>query len=188
MLKHGILGLLNYGDMTGYEIMGVFRDSLRFFWTAQTSQIYRELQGMEKKGWVTQTHVPQKGKPDKNVYSITEKGKKELLLWLTEDVEDSIRSPLLMKTFFRGELSLDKNIDYFKSLLEASVFPDGIEIPKESAARYAKEIENGEKALYWQMTLEFGMMYEQMFRAWCGRCVEKLERFKEERSNENSGD
>ncbi len=49
MLKHGILGLLNYHDMTGYEIMEVFRDSLRFFWSAQTSQIYRELQTLEKK-------------------------------------------------------------------------------------------------------------------------------------------
>ena len=50
MLKHGILGLLNYGDMTGYEIKDVFEHSLNFFWTAQTSQIYRELQTIEKKG------------------------------------------------------------------------------------------------------------------------------------------
>ena len=28
MLKHGILGLLNYGSMTGYEINRTFRDSL----------------------------------------------------------------------------------------------------------------------------------------------------------------
>ena len=45
MLKHGILGLLNYHSLTGYEIMEVFRDSLNFFWSAQTSQIYRELGG-----------------------------------------------------------------------------------------------------------------------------------------------
>ena len=43
MLKHGILGLLNYGDMTGYEIREAFESSLKFFWPAQTSQIYREL-------------------------------------------------------------------------------------------------------------------------------------------------
>lgn len=49
MLKHGILGLLNYGDMTGYEIMKVFRDSLSFFWTANTSQIYRELNTLKKR-------------------------------------------------------------------------------------------------------------------------------------------
>lgn len=188
VLKHGILGLLNYGGMTGYEIMGVFRDSLRFFWTAQTSQIYRELQGMEKRGWVTQTHVPQQGKPDKNLYSITEEGKRELLSWLEADVEDSIRSPLLMKTFFRGELSVDENIDYFKSLMESNVFPEGSDVPAQSAGLYAKRVDRPEKALYWQMTLEFGMMYEQMFHAWCGRCIEALEQVKEERENEHSGD
>ena len=28
MLKHGILGLLNYGNMTGYEIREIFNKSL----------------------------------------------------------------------------------------------------------------------------------------------------------------
>lgn len=187
MLKHGILGLLNYGDMTGYEIMGVFRDSLQFFWTAQTSQIYRELQGMEKRGWVSQTHVPQQGKPDKNVYSITEDGRKELLAWLAEDISDSIRSPILMKTFFRGELSLDKNIDYFKSLRMTRVFPEGGGTPQQSVGLYTERVDNPEKALYWQMTIEFGLMYEKMFQTWCSQCVEKLEKLKGEREHEHTG-
>ena len=49
MLKHGILGLLNYHYLTGYEIIETFRDSLRFFWSAQISRIYRELQTLEKR-------------------------------------------------------------------------------------------------------------------------------------------
>ena len=72
MLKHGILGLLHYHEMTGYEIMEVFRDSLNFFWNAKTSQIYRELQELERKEWAVKRIVPQSGKPDKNVYSVTE--------------------------------------------------------------------------------------------------------------------
>ena len=55
MLKHGILGLLNYKEMTGYEIMEIFRDSLNYFWDAKTSQIYRELQGLEQKEYVNKT-------------------------------------------------------------------------------------------------------------------------------------
>ena len=108
MLKHGILGLLNYGDKTGYEIMTVFRDSLNHFWTAQTSQIYRELQTMEKNGWISQRHVEQAGKPDKNVFSITAEGRAELLRWLRADnLPRSVRDPFLMKTFFRGELPVE---------------------------------------------------------------------------------
>ena len=49
LLKQGILGLLNYGDMSGYEIKTIFQQSLNYFWTAQTSQIYRELQSLERR-------------------------------------------------------------------------------------------------------------------------------------------
>ena len=49
-LKQGLLGLLNYGEMTGYELAKVFNDSLSFFWQAQTSQIYRELNQLEAEG------------------------------------------------------------------------------------------------------------------------------------------
>ncbi len=48
MLKHGTLGLLNYGNMTGYEIREIFNKSLNFFWQAQSSQIYRELHTLEE--------------------------------------------------------------------------------------------------------------------------------------------
>ena len=42
------------------------------------ARFYRELQSLEKDGWVTSTLVAQKGKPDKKVFSITETGKEEL--------------------------------------------------------------------------------------------------------------
>jgi len=98
MLKHGILGLINYREMTGYEIMQTFRDSLNFFWKAQTSQIYRELQTLEKKEWVAKTVVLQQGKPDKNVYSITQEGRCELLRWLYIGAVNSV-CPVLMGIF-----------------------------------------------------------------------------------------
>ena len=82
MLKHGILGLLNYGNMTGYEIREIFNKSLNFFWQAQSSQIYRELHTLEKNGWITMTTVEQSDKPNKNICSIKESGKVELLRWL----------------------------------------------------------------------------------------------------------
>jgi len=62
------LGLLNYGDMTGYEIMKVFRDSLSFFWTANTSQIYRELNTLKKDGFVTDIVVNKPESPTKKCF------------------------------------------------------------------------------------------------------------------------
>lgn len=49
MLKHGILGLLNYHDMTGYEIMEVFRDSLRFFGMPRPVRFIGNCRGWSKK-------------------------------------------------------------------------------------------------------------------------------------------
>lgn len=177
MLKHGILGLLNYQDMTGYEIMEAFRDSLRFFWNAQTSQIYRELQGLEKKGWAGKKVVPQQGKPDKNVYSVTVEGKEELLRWLADgDFCLDSKTPILMKIFFLGERSREENIDYFKKLVEASekIMESFAPVPQYIEA-YGEYIDEKEKTLYWQMTVDYGRRNMQMRIDWARSCIKRLE-------------
>ena len=184
MLKHGILGLLNYGNMTGYEIMIVFRDSLSYFWQAQTSQIYRELQVLEKNGWIQANHIEQNNKPDKNLLSITETGRKELKKWLQEDESKGmIRNQLLLKTFFRGECSIDENIEYFKSIPKnEKVFPDGTNELMKKNLEYQQGIGDPLKALYWKFTVNFGLMYEKMLKEWCENCLHELENIK------NAGD
>ncbi len=176
MLKHGILGLISNSDKTGYEIMTVFRYSLNHFWTAQTSQIYRELQTMEKAGWISQTHISQEGKPDKNVFSITPAGHDELLRWLRESkLPAGIRNPFLMKTFFMGELPVEENIAFFKSFRDALVFPDEGKQASANADLYKLAVDHPEKAVYWKLTIEFGRMYEKMQREWCDCCIRQLE-------------
>ncbi len=182
MLKHGILGLLNYGDMTGYEINTVFRDSLSHFWQAQTSQIYRELSVLEKKGWIVSRHIKQSGKPDKNILSITEEGKKELLSWLQKEYTQApVRSSMLMKVFFRGECSPDENIDYFRSIADKEiVLPLGNEQVNALSYQYKQLIDDPLKALYWKFTIDFGVMYEKMIQEWAQKCIEQLEELKHE--------
>ena len=185
MLRHGILGLISNGNKTGYEIMTVFRDSLNHFWTAQTSQIYRELQTMEKAGWITQTRVSQTGKPDKNVFSITQEGHDELLRWLRDyHLPAGIRNPFLLKTFFMGELPVEENIAFFKAFRDASVFPDEGKKVSADADLYRQTVDNPEKAIYWKLTIEFGRMYEKMQREWCESCIQTLEEFQNMKLNQ----
>ena len=180
MLKHGILGLLNYGSMTGYEINKAFRDSLSYFWNAQTSQIYRELQTLKKNGWATDEVVEQTGKPDKKAFSITESGREELNRWLVEDNAEFVtRLPVLMKTFFRGERSVDENIDYFTKLSDTVMaFLSKLQNEPPKVADYAKNLRDPIDAIYWKMTVEFGAMYVQMFLDWVNKCKEELEEIK----------
>lgn len=176
MLKHGILGLLNYQDMTGYEIDTVFRDSLYYFWNAQTSQIYRELQTLEQKGWVSKCCVPQQGRPDKNVYSVTEEGREELLRWLSEDGPGiAPRVPVLMKVFFMGERGREENIRYFEALRSCcEMFVQSLAAVPGHIANYSNYLEDREKALYWQMTVEYGLQNMKMHIEWAQSCIDRL--------------
>ena len=177
MLKHGILGLLNYQEMTGYEIMGVFRDSLNYFWDAKTSQIYRELQGLEQKELVRKTVVPQSGKPDKNVYSITETGREELLRWLgNDDLGLRINTPILMKVFFLGERSAGENIRYFEKVKErCEQFLKSLEPVPQYIDAYGDMIGQHNHKLYCQMKAEYGLSCTKRHIEWAQDCIRRLE-------------
>ena len=133
------------------------------------------------------THVAQSGKPDKNVFSITDAGRLELLRWLRADnLPKAERSPLLLKTFFRGECSIDENLAFFRAIrAEASIFTAESDAALESVRDYRATVDDPLKALYWRMTVEFGMMYERMVREWSVRCIQMLEAVK---AGEGSGE
>ena len=174
MLKHGILGLLSYHEMTGYEIMEVFRDSLNYFWNAQTSQIYRELQTLKKSGFVTDTVCPGRG-GEKKKFSITDTGREELIKWLRTTPPGSPNLSLLMLTFFKGELSVNENIDFFRGLkMQAEEASKTMDTPNSNAVKYSVLTGMPDKAIYWQMTVEYGKMYSRMLGEWAEKCLEML--------------
>ena len=177
MLKNGILGLLNYHEMTGYAIMEVFRDSLNYFWDAKTSQSYRELQGLEQNEWVSKTVVLQAKRPDKNVYSITAAGLLELLRWLADDdLGLRARTPVLMKVFFLGERSAEENIRYFERIIKSCEwFLKSLEPVPQHINTYKAIVGQEDKALYWQMTVEYGRRSMQMQIEWAQDCIRRLE-------------
>lgn len=176
MLKHGILGLLNYGDMTGYEIREAFNSSLNYFWNAQTSQIYRELNELEKNGWIVKNNVVQVGKPNKNVCTITSSGKAEFLRWLLEDnIHCESRSPLLMKIFFMGELSKENALDFFKKLNTSSTVNEKMLDSTDNSINFYKQYVPDEKcSIFWQMTADFGKRYSKMLAEWSQNCIDIL--------------
>ncbi|CAB1250764.1 PadR family transcriptional regulator [Ruminococcaceae bacterium BL-6] len=178
-LKHGLLGLLNYGPMTGYELDRAFRDSLDFFWHAQTSQIYRELNAMERLGWLKSEIVVQTDRPNKRRYSITGPGRSELQSWLKESIPDSefrVRSEFLMKLFFSGERSGAETVEMLKNYRKRC--EDAAAALKEtggSIERYRRNIQTDQKALYWGITASFGISYIRMCLDWTDRAIKTLE-------------
>lgn len=107
-LRHAILGLLDLQPQSGYDLQRAFDRSVRHFWHADQSQIYRTLDRMEADGAVRTTTVVQRGKPDRRVHELTDAGRTELLAWLTGPLdEEKAKEPFLARLFFAAELGLD---------------------------------------------------------------------------------
>jgi len=179
-LPHGLLGLLGYESRTGYELTKIFENSLNYFWHAQFSQIYRELNRMEEKGWVTSQSVVQDKRPNKRVYSITEDGRKVFVEWLHENAPlfENPHEPLLMRVFF-GAHAPKVTLELLKSCrdmcldsLDGQFADNQADIDNHVCGSNDSE----KDSIYWQMTRDFGFAYTKAVATWAQECIDKLEK------------
>ena len=84
-LQHAIMTALLEDEMSGYELARAFDSSLGFFWRASHQQIYQELKKLSDKGMLEKEVVPQAGKPNKIVYSLTEAGRTAMDQWVYQE-------------------------------------------------------------------------------------------------------
>lgn len=83
-----ILGLLAIrGGLSGYQINDIVRNQLNHFYDGGYGMIYPTLKKLEKEGLVTKEKVTQDEKPNKNIFYITDTGKKEFSLIVNENPE-----------------------------------------------------------------------------------------------------
>lgn len=180
-LSHGILGFLSYGNMSGYDLAKAFGSSIKFFWYAQTSHIYLELNKLEKKGLVTCEVIMQTDKPNKKLYSITESGKKEFLDWLASDkneFEKGNKNAFLMRVFFSGNRTPKESIEMLSKYIEdCKTYLNSMKDIPESIKEY-EEFTESYQSLYWSFTADFGYSYVKMSMEWAERCVQRLEEIK----------
>lgn len=169
-LKLGLLGLLNYNCMTGYDLSKIFSGSLSFFWTATTSQVYRELVTMERDGWVTSEVEVQLSKPNKKVYSITDLGKKKMQDWLMnyniKEDNPGDRNPMLMKLFFGAEVPREVMAEYLnqnKKFYEEKLK----ELDRAKEIIDYNAVENSkDKIMYWRLCESYGEYYYKAILEW----------------------
>ena len=177
-LRYCLLGLINYGEMTGYELDKVFKESLYPVCTATTSQIYRELTYMEKQKWLVSREEFQKGKPNRKVYAITEEGKGELKSWLIEDhisEEMRIKHPFYMQMFFAGENSIEENLKILEHMKEVVTEEwQKAKFREAQMENYIRKVDDQTKSLYWKLLNEFSMEYYKQLLDWADRCIERL--------------
>ena len=180
-LKHGILGLLNYGEMTGYEVMKTFEKSLHYFWHVRTSQIYLELDNMTKSGLVVFRKEIQESRPNKNIFMITDEGKEELRKWLSGyDIKKffNMKNEFLMAVFFLNELPKNEALklieDYKRQCMEEK---ESLNNARETV-RVFKDIYsiNKKEHVFWDLTVKHGEFSYDACIKWADYAIEIIKK------------
>lgn len=104
--EHAILGLLYFESAGGhgYDLARHFGDDqpLGDILKLEPGMLYHHLKKLARTGWVTVDVEPQGTRPPRQVYTLTDEGRTELLRWLQEPVRHTreIRLEFLVKLYF----------------------------------------------------------------------------------------
>jgi DNA-binding PadR family transcriptional regulator len=100
-LRFGLLGLLALEPRSGYDLKRTIDRSTYFIWNATGPQIYNTLHKLHADGYITSRSLPQKGRPDKQVHTVTPRGLSALTEFISEPIRSSVtRDEVLLRIFF----------------------------------------------------------------------------------------
>lgn len=175
-LAHTILALLAQQPDSGYDISKRFDEGVSCYWKATQQQVYRELSKMKSQSWVAFKKVPQAGKPDKKIYSITEAGWAELTRWYAELTERTqIREDLLVKVMIGYKMPRElllRELHHRQALHQAQL--------EKYRAIEEKHLANPNPPVEMQfkyLTLKRGIAYETSWLQWCTDVLSFLKQY-----------
>ncbi|MEL6936736.1 MAG: PadR family transcriptional regulator [Cyanobacteria bacterium J06607_17] len=175
-LAHTILALLAQRSDSGYDISKRFDEGLSCYWKATQQQVYRELSKMESQGWVNFEKVPQEGKPDKKIYSITELGWSELTRWYAEPTERTqIREDLLVKVMIGYKMPREmllKELHHRQTLHQSQL--EKYQAMEEMCMGHP---DPPVELQFKYLTLKRGIAYETSWLQWCADVLIFLEHY-----------
>lgn len=101
--EYAVLGLLGFGEKSGYELHRFADRSVGFIWTPAKSQIYKVLPRLAERGLAAGRVVAQSALPDKQLYRLTAAGRRSLRRWLASVEEAEPADVTLLKIFFGAQ-------------------------------------------------------------------------------------
>jgi DNA-binding PadR family transcriptional regulator len=153
------LGFLSYKPFTGYELKKMFDGSVRHFWSADQSQIYRTLSKLTEAGLAEVERVEQLDRPDRKVYQITPAGSAAFLEWLRGPFpQQEPKSGPLVQVFFSARLSDAELLAKFELAAEIfrSVLARYDTVPQNVLA-YSQQVPSPREHFFWNLTLDLGL-------------------------------
>ena len=187
-VTYGMLGLLAlWGPLSGYDLKHLCDYSLAPMWGVVQSQVYKELRRMQALGWVEMEREEQESRPDRKVYSITEKGYAALRSWQAQPPDVfQIRDELLLKVLFGSFASpndLARNLR--NSIVEHEMHllgyrQSGLSLPTKGAFRHENKRPNpysdtSQDDPYLRLIARFAIEFEKTYLRWLYEALEVVE-------------
>jgi DNA-binding PadR family transcriptional regulator len=161
-----VLGMLNLGARTGYDVKGAVDKSTRFFWNASYGQIYPELSRLEEAGLVTGKLAPTGGRKRKE-YELTAAGRKALVDWAASPADMPIlRDESLLKLFFADALSREEALEQLRMRRSGH----------EEFLAFLKQLDSESSGAqpFANLVLQYGIEYAEFNLDWCNRWEQRL--------------
>jgi len=115
-LKFALLGLLAESPKYGYEIKRQFEGALGNVWSVSYGQLYPTLRRLSEQGWVTKRTEPGKKAAEKNIYSITDRGRRKLDEWLLKPVRSTyrVKDEFTLRFLFFNKVAPGQVLEYLR--------------------------------------------------------------------------
>jgi len=175
-LSYALLGFLNYLPMTGYDLKKILDDSVNFFWSAHTSQIYRELKTLEQEGHIVSTIKPSDKGPNRREYRITESGTSHLRNWLAEGhMDENMRNEFMVWMLFSSQLDSDAlYLQIKRKLAEYQKEYQMLQGVEGEIHKYVTMFGQENEEFYWEMVLKRGFYDVEAKIRWAEEVLNNL--------------
>ncbi|KYC44093.1 PadR family transcriptional regulator [Scytonema hofmannii PCC 7110] len=173
-LAHAIMGLLQQEEMTGYDLKtSCFDRTIAHLWQADQAQIYRTLDKLEERGWISCTVEIQRDRPNRKVYRLTEAGKAEFTRWLQEPHPlPTVRDPLRIQMFFAAQLPDNAIIKLLEQQRAARC--EKLEKCKAIELPLLDNLSNNRQQILQRLVLELVLRQEQTYIDWLDMAIEVI--------------
>jgi PadR family transcriptional regulator AphA len=173
-LKHALLVLLDASPASGYDLRKRFGEHMGYFWSASHQQIYQQLKKLNEAGEISCELIPQPGKPDKKIYTLTGEGRSALQSWLEEPAKSvAVNDALLVKLYAGhladpGDLQREMSRHREKNERKLQVFL-GLEAEYQATSKGAQA-----KLQMPYLTLRRGILEVKAWLQWCTEVEQTL--------------
>ena len=175
-LAHVLLTSLIEKPSTGFELARRFDRSMGFFWNATHQQIYRELNGMLKKGWIS-TLEDQADTGRKKTYQVEQLGRIELTEWMVKQGQPAqLREEIMVR--LRVEAQFGGNAILPELERHLVLHQENLKLYQQIFNKDFAHADPQDRTLYiHKMILQLGIDLENGWVHWLSQLIPQLKTF-----------